>query len=84
MKDIFNFVMCQYTCDQICFKFGMVLNNTKLNSFIPVWMTLMLTDGRGVTGKLELLQSFCCKTAWSYSNVRDGWLRKGDDCEEVL
>ena len=37
-----------------------------------------------VTGKQELLQSFCCKVAWNNSNVPEGWLCKGDYCEEVL
>ena len=34
--------------------------------------------------KLELEQSFYCYVAWSSSNVCDGWLCIGDDCEEVL
>ena len=36
----------------------------------------MFTQGHRVMGKLELLQSFYCKVAWSISNVHDGWLRE--------
>ena len=52
-----------------CFKFGMMLSTTNLYSLIPVWMTLMFTQGHRVTGKLELVQSFCWKVTWSSSNV---------------
>ena len=54
-------------------KFGTMLDTTKVNSLIPVWMTLMFTQGYRVVGKLELVQSFCCKVAWNNSNVGDGW-----------
>ena len=40
-----------------------MLNMTTLYSPIPVWMTLMLTRGHRVTGKQELVQSFCFKVA---------------------
>ena len=39
----------------------------------------MSTLGRRVMGKAELVQSFCCKVAWSSSDVHDGWLCKGDE-----
>ena len=32
---------------------------TKLFSLIPVWMTLMFTQGHRVMGNLEFVQSFC-------------------------
>ena len=84
MKYTLNIVMCHYTWEWICFKLGMMLNTTKLYSLIPVWMTLMFTQGHMVTGKLELVQSFCFKAIWSNSSVCDGWLCERDDCEEVL
>ena len=44
----------------------------------------MFIQGHGVMGKLEHVQPFLWKVAWSNSNVQDGWLCQGDDCEEVL
>ena len=44
----------------------------------------MFTQGHRVTGKLELVQSLCCKVAWSNWDVQDGWFCKGDDCEKVF
>ena len=41
-------------------------------------MTLMFIQGHRVTGKLDLVQSFCCKVA----NVYNGCLCKCDDYEE--
>ena len=58
------------------FKLGILLNTIRLYSLIPVWMTLMFTDDHRVTGQLELVQSFCCKVAWSDSDVRDYWLKE--------
>ena len=46
-----------------CFKLGMMLSATKFYGLIPVWMTLISTQGHSVMGKLELEQSFCCKMA---------------------
>ena len=63
---------------------GMRLSATKLYILIPVWMTLMFTQGHKITGNLELVRSFCCKVAWSNSDICDCWLCKGDDCGEVL
>ena len=71
LKYMFDIVMCQDTCIQMCVKLGMILNSTKFYSLIPEWMTLMCTQGHRVTGKLELVQSFCGKDAWSNSNVCD-------------
>ena len=47
----------------------------------PWWL---LKLGYMVTGKLEHGLSFCCKVAWSDSNVHDGWLCMGYDYKEVL
>ena len=64
----------------------MMLDTTKLNSFILAWMTLMFTQGHThrVMAKLELVQSFCCKVSWINSDVLDGWLCREGDCKEVL
>ena len=84
MEYSFNIVMLQDACERICFKLGMMLNTSKLYSLSPVWMTLVFTQGHRITGKLERVQWFCCKVAWSNSDVRDGWLCKEEYCEEVL
>ena len=59
-----------------------MLSTTDLYSMIPVWMTF--TEGHRVMGKLELVQLFCYKAAWSNPNVCNGWLCKGDDITEDL
>ena len=64
--------MCQDTCEPICFKLGIMLNTTKHYSLIPVLMTLMFTQGHRITGKLELVQSFCCKSCMKLLSVHDG------------
>ena len=79
-----NIVLCWDTCEPICFELSAMLDTTKIYSLIPVWMTLMSTQGHRVTGKLELIWWLCCKVARSNSNVRDGWVCKQDDCEEIL
>ena len=84
MKYMFNIVMCQDTCEPICFKLWMILDTTKLYSLISSWITLMFTQGHRFTGKLELVHSFCCKVAWSNSDVHDGWLCMGGNCEDLL
>ena len=61
MKYRFNIAMCQDTSEPICFKLDLMLDTIKLFSLIPVSMTLMFTQGHRVAGKLELVQSFCCK-----------------------
>ena len=48
MKYMFNSVMCQDICEPICVILGMLLNTTKLYCLIPVWMTLMFTQGHRV------------------------------------
>ena len=57
MKYTINIVMCQDTCEPICFKLGIMLDTTKLYS----WNDLDVHSR--VTGKIELVQSFCCKVA---------------------
>ena len=63
MKYTFIIVMYQDTCEPVCFKLGVMLNTTKFYSLIPLLMTLMFTQGHRDRGKLELVQSFCCKVA---------------------
>ena len=77
-----NIVLCQHTCQSICFKLGMMLNTMKW-TVIPDWMTLNFTQGHGITGRQELVQSFCCKVTQSNSNVHDGWLCR-EMSEKVL
>ena len=40
----FNIVMCQDTCEPVCFKVVMMLNATRLHSLISVLTTLMFTQ----------------------------------------
>ena len=58
MKYTFNIVMyqdtCDLICDLICIKLGMRFNTPDLYSLIPLWITLVFTQGDRVTGKLEL------------------------------
>ena len=84
MRYTFSVVLCQNTCKPICFKLGRILGTTKLYSLTPVWVTLMFIQGHRVRGKLALVQSFCCKDAWSSWNAHGGWLCKEDNCEEAL
>ena len=83
---VFDAIICQDTFEQICFVLGMMLSTIEVYSLIPVGMTMMFTQGHRVMvmGNLELVQSFCSRVAWSSSIVHDGWLSKGDDCDEVL
>ena len=84
MKGTFNIVMCQDTHKPVCFNLGMMLNMAQLHSLIPVLMVWAFIQAHRVVGKLELVQSFCCKVTWSISNICDGWLCEEDYCEEVL
>ena len=36
MKCMFDIVMCQDTCEPICFKLSMMLKNTKLYNLVPI------------------------------------------------
>ena len=74
IKYTINIVLCRDTCEQICFKIGMMLVTTRLYSLVPV------PESR----ELKHVQSFFCKFARSNTNVRGGWLCKGNYCEEVL
>ena len=46
-------------------------------------MTLMLSQGHMVMGKLDAFAVILLKSVWSILGVSDGWLCKGDGCEEV-
>ena len=84
MKYMFNIVVCQGVCEPMCFKLGTMLKTAKLHSFIAVWMTLVFTQGHGVTKNLEFVESFCWKVAWSSSKfpmVDFLTHSKEDDCE---
>ena len=70
MEYSFNIVMLRDACERICFKLGMMLNTSKLYSLSPVWMTLVFTQGHRITGKLELVQWFCCKVVWGAGSGR--------------
>ena len=74
---IFNILLHQDTWERICFKFGIMIDITKLMS--PVWIALILIQGHKVKGKLEHTSSFCCKVAWSNPDLYNGWLCWGDD-----
>ena len=60
---MFSVVLCQDTCETICFKLGMMLEITTLYSLIPFCVTLVFTQGHRVTGKLEPVKRFWCKVA---------------------
>ena len=49
--------------NQFVSELDMMLGTTKLCTLISVLTTLTFTQGHGVMGKLELVQSFCCKVA---------------------
>ena len=64
---MFNIIMCQDFCELICFKLGVMLNTTKLNSLNDI-----AVQASRVMEMVELVQSMCCEVAWSTSNVHDG------------
>ena len=84
IKYMINIVVCRDACEPICFKLDVMLGMTKLYNLIPVWMTLVFTQGHRIMGKLEFELPLFRKVALSNSSVHEGWLCKGDDCEEVL
>ena len=49
-----NIVLCQETCEPICFKLGIMLDTTKLYSLIPVWM---FPQGHRIHSIVELHES---------------------------
>ena len=58
-----NFILGLGTCEPICFRLGMMIDTAKLYILNPPSVTLMLTHGHGVMGKLETVQSVCRKVA---------------------
>ena len=60
MKYMFNIVVSGHLWTDL-FQTCMRLDTCKLYSLIPVRMTLMFSQGHRVTGKVELVQSFCCE-----------------------
>ena len=83
MNYMFSIIMCQGTCEPICFKHGMMLNTTNC-SLIPVWMTLMVTLVQRGIGKVELVLLFFCKVALAYEATDIGRLCKEADSQEAL
>ena len=65
LKCTFCTGLCYYTCEPISFKLSLITDMTMLYFMSPVWMTFTFTDDHRVTRKLQLVQSFCCKVAWS-------------------
>ena len=55
IKYTFNISLCPDTYDLICFELGVMLDTANLCCVLPVWMTLIFTQGRRFTGKLELV-----------------------------
>ena len=55
-------------------------NMAELYILTPVWMILTFTQGHRIVRKLDFVQSFCCKVAWSCPNIQRAWLCKWDDC----
>ena len=69
-KEAFNIGLRSDAYEPISFKQGMMLEMTKLFVLIPVWITLTLPQGHRIMTKL--VQSFCCKVAWSCP-ICDDW-----------
>ena len=72
-KHMFKIGLCLDTYELISFKLGIMRNMTKLYIFIPPWMILTFTLGHIFMRKLVLVQSFCCKVAWSSLNICSCW-----------
>ena len=53
-----NFSMRSSAYEPISFKLGMMINMTKLYDYIPVGMTLIVTQYYRLTRQLELVRSF--------------------------
>ena len=64
---MFNIVMGQGTCEQICFKLGMMPSTTKGYNLIPFWMTFMFILGHKVIRNQHLSYSSMkqLKCLWS-------------------
>ena len=80
IKNLFMISLFSDGYKLISFQLDMV-HTTKCYSLKPVWMTLTFTQGQR---EPEIVQSICCKVAWSHPNFHSGWLRKGQDCKEIL
>ena len=76
--------MCPDSCEPICFKLSTMLDMTRVKSILGVWMTVTFTQSHRVTGKLELVQLFCCKVSRSSPYVCDGSSCMGDHFTEDL
>ena len=55
IKYMISIVLSPGTCKLICFKLGVMLDMTKLYSWIPAWMVLMFTQGHKVSHSVEKL-----------------------------
>ena len=80
IKYTFNIALHPSTC----FKLDIMLDMIKVYSMISLWMTVVFTWGHTVTGSLKLVLSCCFKVVRNNPNVYDGWICKGDDCEQIL
>ena len=76
-KCVFNIYLHVYAYMPISLKLGMMIDITKLYSWIPVWMTLTMVTS--VLGIWNLFNHSVVKVAWSHLNFGDGWLCMGDD-----
>ena len=70
IKYMISIVLCWDTGEPICL---MMVDTTKLYSLIPAWNDLDVHSRAQCQGKLELVQSFWWKVAWSNWNVDYGW-----------
>ena len=76
IKNIFNTDLRLDAHEPVSFNLCYILSQ--------VLVTLTSSHDYRVQRKLELVQSFCCKVAWSCHNFYNGRLCWGDDCKEVL
>ena len=83
-KCMFKISWCSDAYEPITFKLGMMIDRTKLYILIPVSMTLTIILSHMVTRKLQLVQSFCCKVAWSSPYTGSGWLCEREGFKENL
>ena len=67
----------------VSFKHDIILDMTKLYSFIPVWMTLTFNQCGTIIRKQECLQSLCCKEKRSIENFCRGYCQE-DVLKEVM
>ena len=84
MKHTFSIVMCQNTCEPICFKRDMMQNTTKLYSLIQFeWLWCILK----VTG-LQTTENVCTYSVVKLHEATQMFMMaelcNGGDCDEVL